>query len=47
MITAGKMAGLAHEKYVWGTLWDQKPSKSEALEEGDNHHIWFKASHGD
>lgn len=47
MITAGKMAGLAHEKYVRGTLWDQKPSKSEALKEGDNHHIWFKASHGD
>lgn len=47
MITAWKMKGLAHEKYVQGALWDQEHSKSEALEEGDNHHIWFKASHRD
>ena len=39
MITAGKMAGLAHEKDVWGTLWDQEHSKSEALEERYNHQI--------
>lgn len=42
----GEMAGLAHEKYVWGTLWDQECSKSETLEEGDNHQIWFRASLG-
>lgn len=47
MITAGKMADLSHEKNVWGTLWDQEHSKSEALEEGDNHQIWFRASLGD
>lgn len=47
VIAAGEIADLPHESYGWGTFWDQKHSKSEALEEGDSHHIWFKVSPGD
>lgn len=32
VITAGKMADLAHERSGQSTLWDQEHSKSEALE---------------